>query len=171
MEPITFTLTWIFGGLILSVVAGAAVWPYITDIFARKIIPFVRRKLGDYLADLLSSMIVWIDEPMAYLREKLVAAWRFFKQSVIKIVRKFRKKSATKVLETTEVWLRSQRPGAGIPMCEERELDWAELPPEIRAEMIRRGSETATIDIGKTVEDRVEERAREQKIELTLATA
>jgi hypothetical protein len=170
MEPFTFTLTCIFGGLIFSVVAGAAVWPYITDIFARKIIPFTRRKLGDYLADLLSSMIVWIDEPMVYLREKLVAAWRFFKQSVIQVVRRFKKKSATTVLETTEVWLRSQQSGAASHMCEERELDWAELPAGIRDEMIRRGYETATLDIGKTVEDMVEKKAREQKIELTLAT-
>jgi hypothetical protein len=157
----------VIGTAVVGFLTGAYFWPYIADAFAQTVIPFVRRHLGDPVANLLVTLITWIDRPMGFLHNTVQEAWRFFKQKVIRIKRIFVKTSPTEVKEKTEVWVSNGKP---FQQVLERELQWHEVPQEIRDEMIRNGLDTAEIDMKKSVEGMVVEQAKKQKIELTVGS-
>ena len=49
------------------------------------------------------------------------------------------------------------------------ELNWDDLPPEIREELIRQNSNTAQMDLKESVEKQFHKKAREQGVVLEMA--
>lgn len=152
--------------LIITLVIGVLCWPYIREMFVEHIIPFVKVQLGETVGERVADLICWIDSPASVLRGKLKGAYRLFQQRVLGINTTYTKVASNRLNAKTETYL-IDRNGRPVKQVIEKEVAWEDLPPQIRQQMIERGTKTAEMDVKDIVEHQVREAALKQKLELS----
>jgi hypothetical protein len=161
------------GGIVIILIPllfMIVIWPYIADLFARVVIPFIRKTLGNTIAEPVATLLTWVDRPASVARAKVMSGWRFFRANVLGIKTTYRKTSATTALEKTETWLlHPSKPGLVNHQAEEREIAYEDLPQEIRNQMNRQNITSGVLDIKAVFEKQVQEQA--QKEDLVLETS
>jgi len=153
--------------IIITLLSTIVIWPYIVDLFARVVIPFIRKTLGDTIAEPVATLLTWVDRPASVARAKVTTGWRFFRATVLGIKTTYRKTSATTALEKTETWLlHPSKPGIVNHHAEEREIAYEDLPQEIRDKMNRQGITGGELNLKEVVEKRVQEQAQKEGLVL-----
>jgi hypothetical protein len=162
VDPVT---VWIFIGAVLVPLVVTVMWPYITELFSRVIIPTIRKILGDQVADAVAAIVSWVDNPVSVGRGALLDAWRRFKSRVLGIKTTWKVERDTAV-ETTEKYLLHENGREVEVMTSTRRVPRENLPSEIRARMMRMGTDVAELDVAGALQQQVAEKARERGIVL-----
>ena len=160
MDPITIS---ILIGISLSV----TFWPWISDFFGLKVIPWVRSRISSTLADWIADFIIFIETKIVPIRRTVKKLWLFFKQHVLGSKMEFRKIDATTVAGKTTTIIKDEN-GKFLQSTTEEVLDWDELPEAIRSEMNRQGKTEAAMDLKKTAEEKFRESAQRGGMEMEL---
>jgi hypothetical protein len=92
--------------------------------------------------------------------------WAKFQNTVLKIKSVYHKNEDGTYTKTNETLVRKDETKAHRVVTEET-VDWAYLPDEVRAEMLRRHTNDAELDERELVAAQVRKRATEEGIELT----
>jgi hypothetical protein len=179
-------LSWIIGGVLLPILITVVMWIYIIELFSKVIIPMIRKGLGNQVADAVATIVSWLDNPVSIVRGAVLDAWRQFKSGVLGIKTTWKTKRG-RAIETTEViyLLDNGETGNRTTTSEgtpsrlatarldngEAEIQTTirgvpreKLPPEIRAKMVRLGTDVAELDMMEALERRVKETAKKQEI-------
>ena len=164
MEPITFIL---LAGTGLSVAAALYFWNQIVDYLSKRIVPWVREKLGLRAAEIFTDLIVWLDKGACRSRQAVKAAWEFFKEKVLSMKTTYRKVTADTVQATTESVI-MMPDGTCVRRREETTVEWSDLPEDVRREMMRQNAKQAEMDVRRAVEEQAKRRAQEQGMEMEL---
>jgi hypothetical protein len=163
MEPITITI-WI-----LTSILAVAYWPQIVDFFSTKLIPWVRDRISNNLADWIANFIIFADGKIVLVRRAVKQLWAAFKQHVLGSKMEVRKIDATTVACKTTTIIKDEN-GKFLQSTTEEVVDWDQLPEAIRSEINRQGKTEAAMDLKKAAEDRFRETAQKQGMEMELAT-
>jgi hypothetical protein len=174
--------------MLISIFITVVMWIYIIELFSKVIIPMIRKGLGNQVADAVATIISWLDNPVSIVRGAVLDAWQQFKSGVLGI-RTTWKMDRARAVETTEVIYLLDKGEAGTrTMTSEgmpsisasarldngeaeiqttiRRVPREKLPPEIRAKMMRLGTDVAELDMMEALERRVKETAKKQEIVL-----
>jgi hypothetical protein len=158
-DPITIAI------IIAAVLAGTVVlWHHIVNVFASYIIPFLRRHIGDTVADGVASMVAWVDRKVVLARNAVATLWRVFKERILGIKAVYRKTSATKASVETISTIRTGQREVKRERVTEEEVPLDELPDEVREQIIRNPLAPVEVDLKADVERRVISRASEEGI-------
>lgn len=150
---------------ILTVIAiGAAIsffWPDIVDFFTKMVIPYVRKHLGDEVAELLSTFIVFLDDIMSATKRMVLRGWEVFKERILKVIATFHKINSETAERKTESYIRMGMKSV-VKQTVVEEIPWHELPSEVRKTMIKNNCDVAELDEGALIEKRFKERCKEK---------
>lgn len=135
-------------------VLAVMAWPFIRGFFARSIIPAVRGKLGDPIADCISKMFSLVDNVVTATRRVARQLLATFQQQVLGLNTKFHWKNAATIEARTTSYLRKAETGEIIEKVILTTVRPEDLPREIRdALMIHREAE---LDVKEAVSQRMQ---------------
>lgn len=151
-----------------------AAWHYIRDFFTGTVVPTLRKHLGDSIAEGVSKLIEFADKKLAPAHAQLKKYYHHFKQRIIDIkstfVRDPQDKSRVKVRTTS--YLLSDPAAQNVTMTTtEQDLDWSQVPEEIRENWIRTNSRYYRMDMKETADDQIRKRAAELSMDLNYEAA
>lgn len=155
--------------LIIIISCWLFLWPYIRNYIAERLIPWVRGKFNDEIANNIAVLIDFIDKIVTVARRNLKAGFEFFKTRILRMQSKYTKTSPTTAIKETETYLHTSD-GKILKRTETEEVAWEDLPSEIRSEMIRMAAKEGTIDEKAAILTKAKERAAEEGIELEMAS-
>jgi hypothetical protein len=159
----TIVIVVIVGGIF-----GLCAWPYFADLCARTVIPFIRRKLGDAMAEPLATLLTLVDRPACICRKTMMSGWRFLTGRVNRLTSRYTRKSPTIYYERTTSHVVNPDSGKTMVHEVEYEIPWEDVPQQIRDEMNRTGARTGEVNVKGTVVDTLLREAEKQEIELTV---
>lgn len=157
MEPVTTLIlgitaikTWIMGHAVLTgilALAGITVlsWTLIVHQFSVTIIPLLRRAFGDTVANGVAMLIGKLDDAMTMTRRGLRDAWRVFTEKCLGWKTTFKKSSSSTVTAHSEAYVHTQD-GKVLRRTSEEELNWEDVPEEIRHAFTRQGGRDEVVD-------------------------
>ena len=161
MEPLTMLL------IAATISAAIMFWPHIADFFATKVIPWARRNLSEETADKIASLFSWLDNKVCFIRVQLTELWQVFARVFLGGEIKVKKLSATEALETRTSYLRKDDETV-VRSVEERKVSWDQIPPKIKAAMIKHNRQKASMDIKEAVREKAKEQAQKEGMEMVL---
>jgi hypothetical protein len=150
MEPVT--IFWI----LVTVGALIAFWPHIVDWLSNIFIPFLRKVLGNRVADRVADLVVFLDKGICSTRELLKAGWKSFKQNVLGMRSTYEKIDAQTAKATHETYVRTED-NRIMKSTTVEDVPWAEIPPDIRQQMVAKRKKSGVVDTGKVVEEKMVE--------------
>lgn len=134
-------------------------WQYIRDIFSEVIIPFLRDKVSPILSDAVAQLIIWIDEPVTVVKLTATQTLSSLKKYILSIEAKYRRISPSTVLSTTTLHT-VDKDLKVKKFVRETEIRIDDLPPEVRAELIRNHGVEVVQDVRKTFIDGATEKLK-----------
>ena len=155
----------IFVGILILI----SVWPEIVDFFSTRLIPWVRTRISNSLADLIADFIVFADQVIVPVRRLVKKLWATFKQHVLGIKMEVKKISASTVAGKTTTIIQDEN-GKFMQSVTEEVINWDALPAAIRSEMNRQGTKEATMDLKKAAEEKFRQSAKQGGMEMELTT-
>ncbi len=155
MDPITIAIV-----IITPILVGSC-WPYIVDFFSTKIIPWLRERVSTTLADIIAEALVFADKGINPVRRTVKNIWKYFQQTVLGMKMEVHKTSATTATAKTTTVIQDEN-GKLVQSTIAEDLSWDQLPPEIRAEMTRQSTNAASVDLKKTLEEKIQKNALQQ---------
>jgi hypothetical protein len=155
VEPITSLI-------IISILFGVLFWPYIMEFFTSVLIPFVHEHMDKEIADLLKELVMFLDDAICPVRQKLVESWGAFTKMFKEIRTTFTKISPDMVTATTEVKTFDNK---NIPVPDQN-VPWYKLPTQVRDEMINKNVKRAELDQRKAIEARMKQKCDEKGINI-----
>ena len=120
-----------------SVALGAAVifWDKICNWVAEVVVPWLEQHVPA-LAPYLEKAFVTIDRNiMAPLRGVVIRAWRMIRPYLLQAIVAFEKTGNTWIRRLTS-YLKSKLPDQVVRRIEEQEVDWVEIPEEVRLRIL-----------------------------------
>jgi hypothetical protein len=141
----------------------AAYWPQIVDLFSVRIIPWVRESVSAALADVLAEMLVFLDKGVTSIRRPIKEAWKYFQRNFLGSKLEVTKTSATQATVKRTTLARDEN-GKLVTSVVTENLNWENLPPKIREEIIRQNATNAQMDLKKAVAENVQARARKEGV-------
>lgn len=146
--------------LLLTILAISAIalavltWNYIRSLFARTLIPAIRRVMGDSLADCIGTLFSLVDEPLTKTRRVARQLLATFQQQVLGIKTNFYWRDAATIEARTTSHLRKVDTGEILEQTTVTKLSPEDLPRDIRDALVRH--RTADMDVRDVVRQRVE---------------
>ncbi len=155
---------------ILTVLVAAAgltlaSWAFIVHLFQVFLIPFLRNTLGDTVADGMAMIIGKVDDAATFTQRNVKMAWRAFKSNVLGWKTTFAKKSANTVTSRSEAYVHTPDQKV-IRKVVEEEVDWADLPEDIRHAHMRNQGQIEVVDSKAATCRMVQAAASEKGIDL-----
>lgn len=144
-------------------VAGAFligyIWDHICYFFQKKVIPYVRRILGNTVADVLANIVMFANQTFTMPRRAIRASWDWFRHNVLKVTTTYDRKDDYVVVTDTIV----QRCGdSQIKKIElQEQVHWLDLPTDVCVELDKLGEKGhVTIDSKEVLEQKYINQAR-----------
>ncbi|MCY2924097.1 MAG: hypothetical protein NT031_01420, partial [Planctomycetota bacterium] len=168
-EPISIAI------ILISLGAAIAAWPYIVDLFTSRIIPWIEERLGETWASPLRALLAWVDGEISPVRALLRRGYTVLKERILGIKAEYVKTSSTTCQQRTTTHIRLDN-GKVARQVEETEVNWDDLPKDIRREIMEQQAKKATsrvkaeVDVRQAVVSRVEQRAQEEGMTLEMAS-
>jgi len=156
MVPVTLILV---GGLLAA--ATVALWPWIVSFFAATVIPSLRNKASARVADSVAELITWLDTGASPVRSTVRQCIRAFQETVLGIKTEYTKTSAETATRKTETLIRMED-GKIAKTTVTDEVSYADLPEEIRLEMMRQNKAKAEMDVKAAVLQKAAETGAQQ---------
>lgn len=160
--------------LITVLVAAAGLtlvsWAYIVHLFQVFLIPFLRSTLGDTVADAMASIVSKVDDAATFVQRQAKVAWQSFKTRVLRWNTTFKKKNADTVISQSEAYVQSADNKIMRKVVEE-EVNWADLPEEIRKAYMTNGGAAQVVDSKAATIRMVEVSAADKGIDLNALDA
>jgi len=146
---------------IVKFIAGVLVlgfaWGYIREFFSVFLIPLVRRYVSGTLADGIGTLISWIDAPVSVVRKVAKETFASFKSHVLGIKASYKRETALTAKETITTYIQTSS-GSLKETIKERTLSMDDLPPDVRAEMIKHAGQPVSGDIKADFEEQVKKK-------------
>ncbi|MBP3557779.1 MAG: hypothetical protein J6K20_08780 [Thermoguttaceae bacterium] len=163
--------------MITTIAAGAALawfgskalhwlWRQIVYFCQTKLIPWVKKILGQTAGDVLANIVHYIDNGVVFSAQAVRAARVWLRAKLAKLTTSYVKVGPSTVERSCETILRNDD-GSGQCLVETRKLDWCELPPEIRAK-IRETQASVVVDDRDILITKFDEKAEENGVALEL---
>ncbi|MEI6233305.1 MAG: hypothetical protein WCT04_09645 [Planctomycetota bacterium] len=143
-------------------------WPWIVNYFTEHLIPWIKEKLGNDLGCVVEDLLVWADKGIASVRNTVRQLVRAFSEGVLGIKTEYEKTSSETATSKTTTYLRKED-GKAVRQVVTEEIDYDELPPAIREEMLQQHKKSAVLDVKEALLKKIEERAAEEGMELGLS--
>lgn len=156
-------------GMILLIGAAALLvkfWKAILDFLNGPIRSLLVKLFGEAKCQWYVDFLLWCDNKLTCAKRIVKMQWAKFQNTVLKIKSVFHKNPDGTYTKNTETLVRKDETKAHRVVTEET-VDWAYLPNEVRAEMVRRRTNDAELDERELVAEQVRKRAAEEGIELT----
>jgi len=163
VEPLTIAILVALGAL-----AVAAFWPWICDFLSAVAIPFIERRLGNRVGDVLRKLLAFLDKSVTPANRLLKQAWATFKYRVLSAEAVYEKTGSTTAKATTTINVRTNQDEV-VRHTTEEVVPWADLPPAIRDKLLTKPGTKASLDVQQAVEQRMSERLEEEALDLGLA--
>lgn len=153
-------------GVITVIGLVTAFWGSIVRTFRTWIIPTLRARLGDGVADAVATLLAFIDRPMCAMRRAAGAAIGLFREKVLGLEKEYRDRG--RVVETvTEVLLvHETNPAMARKVVMTEEMPYHEIPNDVRDRMNRTGQNEVPVDVRRGVEEKVAEADRKLVAEM-----
>lgn len=144
-----------------------ACWPLIKDFLNGPVRDFLEKTFGQDKCKWYGNFIAWCDGKagISSLRRLAKMCWKKFKDTVLRINSVYKKNPDGSYTKRTESRLRKDEKTAWRIVTEET-IGWEYLPSAVREEMIKRRTNEGEIDDMAIVQKKVDERAKEDGIEL-----
>ena len=133
----------------LLVAGGAAVilWRHILDWSLDHLLPWIEANVP-WLAGPTREALIQVDRAVGRIR----LAWQQLRGHLLRSTAEFLRQSNLLWIVRITSWLvpateRTSATPSAVKHVTEREVDWQYLPEEVRAEWMRRGQSTVTLDI------------------------
>jgi hypothetical protein len=137
-------------GAVITVVGGAltALWEAIILWTRESLIPWFRINLPA-LADIVRDAFAALDRNlMSPLRAVALRAWRELRRVLLKAVHRFVVKADHCLSQLESFIVRSTEDERRVVrVFEETIVDWSELPPDVREQMLKTETNTYTVDV------------------------
>lgn len=145
----------LIGSLALGIVGAyliGYIWDHICYFFQTKAIPYVRRVLGNAVADLLANIIMFANNAFTMPRRAIRATWNWFRYNVLKVYTTYDRQGEYVVVTDTII----QRNGEQLQKIESREkVHWLDLPTNVCIELEKLGTEgRISIDSKEILEEK-----------------
>lgn len=137
-------------------------WNYIVDFFQRVIIPWFRNVLGDTAAIILTSIVQYCDKAISWTRRQIKQAWKWFRERVLGMQTDYRKVSSTEVEGTTTTYVQGED-GKIIRTVKTEQLDWEDVPANIREQYILNNSNSFAVDDKSVLEGQFVEQVKQSE--------
>lgn len=154
MEPITMMVI-----VLVAAAVAVAAWPWLCDYFQCQLIPYLRDRFSADLANSVADLIVFLDGKATPTRALFAKGWRALTRSVLGLKTTYKKTSAAEAVATTEQYLHND--GRVVRVVHEEQLSWADIPSEIRSQMIKQQADAGTLDQLQVVEEQARKVAEE----------
>ena len=149
-----------------------SLWTWVRSFFQDKVIQTVRESLGEVWAEYIVDAIMFLDRPISMIRAQAGRIYQGFKTHVLGIRQrlslikpgKYNEVIETDIYDPTtrKVTVVTRGP---VP------VGLSELPEPLRQALVERNVKEGVLSWGEALDQRVQERAREENIPLTLEQA
>jgi hypothetical protein len=151
------------GGLLLGVVAiGAiiALWNKILDWSRASLLPWLQRNLPT-IEDAVRDAFIWVDKYVAVPTRLLVKkAWGNLRNYLLKTVAQFERRTSSQWVRrvTSFVIVKLEQSKPVVKKVEiEHEVDWDDLPPEVKQSWMKNAGQAFELDVTGTRDQQLEE--------------
>jgi len=152
-------LLWPLVIAVVAVVATAA-WPSVLHYLQSYFLPWVQQVLPPAVSEMLTGLVVFLDERACSVRRTAALAWRQFQSTVLGMETTYRKIGPNSV-ETVQTCIIDLGDGRGLKRTSTYDLPWQEVPDPVREAMIAENASAARLDSRQVVESRFRTRAKE----------
>jgi len=156
MEPFTATIYFVLGGIAAAVII---LWPIIVDIIQQRIIPYVRRIMGNSVAEVLASFVCFLDRTITFVRRQAKKLLKYFQGVILKMDTTYIKLDENNMSATTQAYVNNS--GKVSKLTIEEEIAYEDVPADIREKMISLNFKKTTSNdleiINKRAEDLIME--------------
>ena len=137
-------------------------WNYIVDFFQTVIIPWFRDVFGDIAANILASVVSFCDKVISWTRQQIKRAWKWFHERVLGMKTEYKKVSSTQVEGKTTTYTSTQD-GKVIRTIKTEQLEWEEVPANIREQYIAINRKSFTVDDKNVLEGKFIEQVKDSE--------
>ncbi len=152
--PIPVALLAILG---IGLAAAIIFWPQIIDWARESLLPWLENSMP-FLSGLASIAFTIIDNVAVAIRKKVKDAWNKLRNYLLKQTIEIHKKSGSKFVRIVTSWvIKVLDSGKAVPtkVTAEEDLEWDELPDDVREAFIRRNT-AEKIDVTKLRDEEME---------------
>lgn len=157
------TLTTLLAGAVLAAAIAGFFWPQIAWLFRKKLIPWIRKTIGDSVANLIVDIFNYIDNAMCWGRQKIKAAWNWLFKTILKGETTYKEKDSSTYSAETKTYLQDENSNNVKVVTQTRTLSYDELPDDVRHEMNRRNLQKFTVNDREIIADKVKEAAENKE--------
>jgi len=143
---------------ILTALAFTHFWGKLRDWLNARLRPLLTRKFGEKIGENFGKFLCWLDDGVVATRNFFRKIWRFFKERVLRMTRRYTVNPNQTVTNEGESIIHDEN-GNYVKITETVIENWEDLPSSIRQEMIRQNKKTAQLDEMEVLERKVRERA------------
>lgn len=138
----------------------AVFWPLIRTFFARTVIPAVSRSLGEKFANLVVTVVAWLDDKIRSVRRGFRELLKFVKHNVLGIRIELHREPGSRILKGSQITTLANEETKKEPI----ELDWDKLPVEWQKPMLK--GEDVNVDMKQTILARSKDKLLKRREEL-----
>lgn len=149
--------------IIVSTFLFGYYWEYIVQFMAEHIIPWIRQNLSNTLGDLLADLFSFLDGKMVPIKRMLKKLWTNFKENILGFKTEYTKIDTNTARKQTETFIRKDD-NKVVKRVETEEIEWKDIPEEIREKMIQENVRKSKLDDLKIIEDKMRRRCEEEDI-------
>ena len=147
----SLTVLMLIGSILgVAVTVAIAFWHEILGWAEQMVFPWFEQHLPG-LAPYVRHAFAVLDGVVVGLREAARRAWEALRPHLLKSVVEFQRLSEHRWLRVVTSWLIEQLTPTPRPTVtevrEEREIDWDELPEEVRQSFLRRDEQSTVLDV------------------------
>ena len=157
MEPITITLAIIFG--IAAALAVVALWHKILDWAKESLFPWLEKHFPSISQDVRDAFSKIDKYVMVPIRNAVKKAWEKLRSILLKMVTWIHRKTSWAWVRTTTSWIIEKltpKPQVKKVIAEE-EVNWDELPPDLREEVLRKGKTEYEVNVTELRDKEIQE--------------
>ncbi|GGA18112.1 hypothetical protein [Okeania sp. KiyG1] len=156
--PIPFLIP-IVVALGVSIVLALAFWYQILDWAQDSLFPWVKRNIP-LIEGVVKEAFIAVDKVATPIRKTIRQAWEKLRDFLLKQVVKIEIKSSSELIKRVTSWvIKVLESGKKVPVKveTEEEVNWDELPEEVRKEFLSKGESETEIDVTEIRDDEIDQ--------------
>ena len=140
----------IAGMFAVAIVAAIALWNKIMQWAENRLFPWIKKYLSPKIEELTKEAFVILDKVAVSVRNVVKKSWQILRKFLLEATVKFEKKQNNKWIKkwTSKIikFLDHKKPVVKVVEVEE-EIDYDELPPDVRERLIRFEQSSYELDV------------------------
>lgn len=166
-------IEWAITSFVLATVALILYfWTKIVEFFSCTVIPWIRKNMGDTVADIIAEVIIFIDKGVVAVKKtaesvlsKFKEYWKKLHKYILKKVREYivNDNGTYTLKETVYIPCENDSKSAKV-ITQQSEVEWEHLPSEIRYERIQKNAQKMKLDDKKIMEHKLLENAEKNGV-------